>query len=59
MELYLILLSHPLRGEWIEITYAGSEERDQGQSHPLRGEWIEIDSVVPLTSTVNVSPPAG
>ena len=36
------LLSHPVRGAWIEIEwlrrYANSPE-----SHPVRGAWIEIE----------------
>ena len=35
------LLSHPARGEWIEITVPLSINT-LSASHPARGEWIEI-----------------
>ena len=34
------MLSHPLRGEWIETPLTTMKTLQT--SHPLRGEWIEI-----------------
>ena len=34
-------MSHPARGEWIEITPV-KEMASSFRSHPARGEWIEI-----------------
>ena len=34
-------MSHPARGAWIEIRFAGSLQRNT-RSHPARGAWIEI-----------------
>ena len=36
------LLSHPVRGAWIEISGAAAAAREARQSHPVRGAWIEI-----------------
>ena len=35
-------LSHPTRGEWIEILLCGYVQNLCFKSHPTRGEWIEI-----------------
>ena len=36
------LLSHPPRGEWIEIISGNEVVSMSNASHPPRGEWIEI-----------------
>ena len=39
------LLSHPVRGAWIEIANTGLMGAG-GASHPVRGAWIEINGNV-------------
>ena len=36
------LMSHPVRGAWIEIEIISAVEEAVTQSHPVRGAWIEI-----------------
>ena len=36
------LLSHPVRGAWIEMDIDIITIKDTGVSHPVRGAWIEM-----------------
>ena len=51
-------LSHPTRGEWIEI-FEGVDVVGADKSHPTRGEWIEIRYHVHIARLPLVSPHTG
>ena len=52
-------MSHPTRGEWIEITVYDEKKEKGKTSHPTRGEWIEIIAAsVPVFNSM-VSPHPG
>ena len=36
------MLSHPVRGAWIEIALGDAVVQTGAVSHPVRGAWIEI-----------------
>ncbi len=48
------LLSHPVRGAWIEMDIDIITIKDTGVSHPVRGAWIEI--FIHLLSCDDLSP---
>ena len=52
-------VSHPPRGEWIEILHRGRPLSVFAASHPPRGEWIEMSMRIPNRPVKVVSPPAG
>ena len=52
------LMSHPVRGAWIEIfVYAQNEIFPK--SHPVRGAWIEILSFRKTLGAKQVAPRQG
>ena len=51
-------VSHPTRGEWIEMRGCMKKNTNQ-RSHPTRGEWIEIVSVMVNPPCKVVSPHTG
>ena len=51
-------VSHPSRGEWIEIE-RGGQLLGNGTSHPSRGEWIEISMRSPPSSGILSHPSRG
>ena len=53
------LLSHPTRGEWIEISSQRSAAATAAGSHPTRGEWIEIGETLTTEIVGFVSPHTG
>ena len=52
------LLSHPVRGAWIEIPMYVCDF-DYGGSHPVRGAWIEMILPNPLVVGKEVAPRQG
>ena len=54
-----LLLSHPARGGWIEITTLLSGLRVQVKSHPARGGWIEMICFLGWTARTNRPTPHG
>ena len=52
------LLSHPVRGAWIEIFSTFSEVKNI-TSHPVRGAWIEIYIELISDNKIVVAPRQG
>ena len=40
------MMSHPVRGAWIEIYKLSNMSLAKFMSHPVRGAWIEIKPVL-------------
>ncbi len=55
---WLLLLSPPMRGAWIEIGMVNNVD-EGNMSPPMRGAWIEILRRTHWTSWVLVAPHAG
>ena len=52
----LPLLSHPVRGAWIEID-VGTDDADSSSSHPVRGAWIEMRCFLSQINLIGESHP--
>ena len=46
----IVLLSHPVRGAWIEILFAEQPDIVVEPSHPVRGAWIEISELLRIVN---------
>ena len=58
-EFYCLSRSLPLRGAWIEISFARSSLDSCSPSLPMRGAWIEIMCRKRQGMLLKVAPPAG
>ena len=52
------LLSHPVRGAWIEILVGAKGDKGD-KSHPVRGAWIEIVKTLAVNMEYMVAPRQG